>query len=324
MSFEDIKGQDNAIDFIKNSVKNNKISHAYIFSGPTGVGRKMAALNFAKALNCLDLKDGEPCGACIPCRKIDASNHPDVFIFSPEKEGSGIGIDKIRSIIKDIGLKAYEGRKKVYIIDGADSITRQGANALLKTLEEPPSDSVLILIAENASALLPTIQSRAERVRFFPLAAEDISGILIRGYKLDKDKADLLSRISAGSAGKAIKYSDSGFFEKRGRIISSLEKKESIMDMDFDTFSKPDMNLALEVMLAWYRDILIMKFGGGKDKKSLVNADRFESINAAAAGLSFEDLNNIINRIILTGSFIDGNVNPKLAMGALLCTKSFR
>lgn len=331
LSFQDVKGQDNAIGFLKNSIAGNKISHAYIFAGPSGIGKKLAAVNFAKALNCLGPADGGPCDAstgsashpelvdgcdaCAQCKKIEAFNHPDVLIFSPAKEESSLGIEKVRALTKDIGLKPYEGRKKVYILDNADSMTHEAQNALLKTLEEPPSDSVMILIAENANTLFPTIQSRAKKVKFFPLAAEEVKKILMEKYKLDKDNAEVLSRISSGELGKAIKYNAEGFFEKRKRIIDAL-RGGALLDSDLDGFSKPDLRLALDVMLTWYRDILIAK--AGVDNRSvLVNADKADIIYGEAKLASFEWLNNIINQVILTGSFLDQNINPKLAMGVL-------
>jgi DNA polymerase-3 subunit delta' len=315
VSFSGIKGQDSAIDFLKNSIRNDKVSHAYIFLGPSGVGKKLAAVNFAKALNCRDGRDGGSCDICSQCKKIEASNHPDVLIFSPLKEDSSFGIDKIRAVTKDIGLRPYEGRKKIYILDSADSMTQEAQNALLKTLEEPPSDSILILIVENINDVFATIQSRAKRVRFFPLGCEVIEEILVNNYKLEKEKARILSRISSGALGKALKLDAEGFFEKRDRIINEL-KDGAFPGPDFDGFSKPDLRLALEVMLTWYRDILIAKTGRGS-RAALVNVDKFELIHNEAKRASFDGLNNIINQVILTGSFLEQNVNPKLAMGVL-------
>ncbi len=331
MSFKDIKGQDNAIEFLKNSIDNDKVSHAYMFIGPAGVGKKATAINFAKALNCLSPKDEGPCDpstnsgshpelvegcdVCAQCKKIDASNHPDVLIATPAKEDSSFGIDRIRAVTKDIGLRPYEGRKKVYILDSADSMTQEAQNALLKTLEEPPSESVLILIVENINAIFPTIQSRAKRVRFFPLLPEIIKKILIDSYKLDRDKAEVLSRISSGELGKALKYNDEDFFEKRKRIIDGL-KDGALLDSDLDGLSKSELRLALDIMLTWYRDILVTK-AGVDGRFALVNVDRLSLIRDEAKRSSFEALNNIINQVILTGSFLEQNVNPKLAMGVL-------
>ncbi len=199
MSFKDIKGEDSAIAFLKASLKNNRIYHAYIFCGPNGVGKRLTALNFAKALNCAasngasddacDPSTGsgsnpehsqkvDACDNCGPCKKIDSLTHLDVSILRPAKEGGSISIDEIRALIKNISFKAIEGRKKICIIDGAESMKHEAANAILKTLEEPPADSVLILITENLKALFHTIVSRSQVVRFFPLGLKEIEEIL--------------------------------------------------------------------------------------------------------------------------------------------------
>ena len=315
MSLKDIKAQDNAIAFLKNSIEGDKVSHAYMFVGPSGVGKKLAAVNFAKALNCLDLKDNDSCDKCAQCKKIDSGNHPDVLIFSPKKEDASLGIDKIRSVTKDIGLKPYEGRKKVYILESADSMTQEAQNALLKTLEEPVSDSVLILMAESVSSMFSTIQSRAKRIRFFPIPSVDVKNILKDTYKLDDGRAEILSRISSGELNRALKYNDEDFFEKRRRIIDAM-KDGAVSDLDFDGFSKQDLRMALEVMLTWYRDVLVAK-AGVDAAKALVNIDKMDLIYEQAKRSSYEALNSMINQVVLTGSFLDENANPKLAMGVL-------
>lgn len=322
MSFKSVIGQGGAVNFLTDSISGKKVSHAYMFIGPGGVGKKMAALNFAKALNCLDpkgmLAGGEnvdACDTCAQCRKIDAFGHPDVTVISPDKESSGLGIDKIRAITKDISLKPYEGRKKVYILDHADSMRHEAQNALLKTLEEPPSDSVIILIVENINYIFSTVQSRAKRVRFFPLPSEAIEKILVEKHGLDKDDAGILSRVSAGSPGRALIYKEEDFFGKRTRLINSL-KHGSFLDSDVDRLSKTDLKVLLEVMLTWYRDILVAKAGGG-GTPGLINADRCDDIHNEAGHFSFKALDNIITQIVLTGSFLEQNLNPKLAMGVL-------
>lgn len=317
MSFREVVGQDGAIEFLKRSIAGDTVSHAYIFAGPPGVGKKLTAVNFAKALNCLNPKDGGPCDICSQCKKINSSNHPDVFIVRPEKEESSFSIDKVRGIIKDIGLKPYEGRRKVYILEAADSMMHAAQNSILKTLEEPPSDAVLILIVEGLNRVLPTIQSRARKVRFFPLGAAQVEKILVDSHGVDRKKAGILSRISSGLLGKALKYKDEGFFEKRLRIIDGL-RNESFFDSDFDGTSKTDLKLCLDVMLTWYRDILVAKASDGVCKNlTLVNVDRQDAILAESKRLGFDRLNKIIEQIVLTGSFLEQNANPKLAMSVL-------
>ena len=188
MSFDGIKGQDRAVSFLKGSISGGRIAHAYIFYGARGVGKKLSALEFAKAVNCAS--PGErPCRLCPSCAKIGSSSHPDVSVITPAAGSQSLGIDGIRSLISDISLKPYEARKKIYIIDEADSLTEEASNALLKTLEEPPTDSVIILIAEKLQHILPTIISRSQTVRFFALAAETVERILVKDRGLEAGAA---------------------------------------------------------------------------------------------------------------------------------------
>ena len=315
LSFKDILGQDSAVLFLKNSCENGLTSHAFIFAGQAGVGKKLAAVNFAKALNCT--ASGEkPCDTCVSCRKIDASNHPDIFLLKPEKESSSLGIDKVREIIKNVGLKPYESKKKVYIIDDSASLTLEAQNALLKTVEEPPSDSVIIFIAERPDDLLPTIGSRCQVLKFFPLKAEDIRGILVSVYKLDDTQARVLSRLSAGSLAMALKLNDGKFFDKRSGLIKGL-LDGSFFDSDFEGLTKSDTRAYLDTMLTWYRDILITKIAAKSGETLLVNVDRSETIEKEARHMDFDFLDDIIRQIVMTRSFLEQNVNPKLAMGVL-------
>ncbi len=315
MSFKDIRGQDKAVLFLKNSIANNRVAHAYIFLGPSGVGKKYSALNFAKALNCQAEEAERPCDQCVFCRKIDSGIHPDVFLVAPEKEGASTGIDRVREVIRSIGLKPYEARYKVYIIDDAGSMTADAENALLKTLEEPPPESVLILIAESAQDLFSTIISRSQVVRFSALTIDEVKGILTEVYKVDEPRAHILARLFSGSLGEALKHKDANFFEKRSRIIDGLLNK-TLFDSDFEGISRQELKLYLDIMLTWYRDMLIAKTGFAQ-RSALVNVDKEDLISSQAKSRDFGYIDSVIRQIILTTSFLDQNANQKLAMNVL-------
>ncbi len=312
MSFKDIRGNDAAIFFLKKSSGAGRIANAYIFSGPGGIGKRLSALAFAKAINCLSPNEGLSCDRCPSCKKIDSSNHPDVLLTAPEKKGASIKIDDIRVVIKDNGLKPYEAKVKVYIIDEADLLTEEAANALLKTLEEPSTASMLILITEKPAALLPTIRSRCQTVNFFPLDTAIVEEILTASHNIDGAKTRLLGHISCGSPGRALELEDNGFFDKRERIIKALSSY-TFSDLEFDKTARPDLRAVLNIMLTWYRDILVMKAGGG----GLVKVDRIELISSEADTTGFEKLDNVLKRIILTQTYLDQSANSKLAIAAL-------
>ncbi len=312
MSFKDIQGQDRAISFLNSSIENGRISHAYIFYGPCGVGKKLAAVNFAKAVNCRGDSVAKPCDACLQCKKADSSNHPDISLLKPEKEGGSIAVSDVRALIKDASLKPYEAKKKFYIIDEADGMKEEAANALLKTLEEPPSDSVFILIAESLRKLPATIVSRSQAVKFFPLRADEVKDILVKRYNVDPDKAHVLSRLSAGRLGDALKYADEEFFAKREKVMAALANR-TFFESDFDKLSKADLKMYLSILLTWYRDILITK----ADWSEVINIDRKDAILSEAMATGFDKVEQMIRQIVFTYSFVEQNANPKLAMAAL-------
>ncbi len=325
MSFRDIKGQDRAISFLRDAVSKGKTAHAYIFAGPNGVGKKAVAVNFAKLLNCLSALDGEPCDACSQCRKIDAFNHPDLVLLKPRKELSEIRIEDIHSLIKDISLKPFEARKKIYIIDEAHRMNEESSNAVLKTLEEPPSDSVLILITDRITRLASTIVSRSQIIRFFPLKKSNIEDILKTKHGLDEGRSRILANIAFGSVAAALRYNKEEMLEKRDIFLNSLSEGR-IVDMNLEGLPKEEAKLYLNMMLLWYRDLMVARAGLG-GMSVLVNADKEKAVSKAARAMDSETIEEIMATIIATDSLLDQNINTKIAMSALealLCTKSSR
>lgn len=323
MSFGSLKGQDRAIVFLKGVAESGRVANSYIFVGPSGCGRKTAALGFAKLLNCSGPLNGEPCGECHFCKKISNSSCPDVKILTKAKDKTEIGIDIILEAVRSIALKPYEARRKVYIIDGADEITDDAANAILKTLEEPPPSAVLVLIAENYESLLPTIRSRSQAVKFFPVPTADIERILEDAHKIDREKAKLFSRISSGSVGRAIRFSKGNYLEERLRVIESVERG-TFFGSDLDGLKRDVLRSHLEIMLSWYRDILVTKASRSapdstspKISPDIINVDKASDIKVSAGALGFDYLQRAIDRILETMDALDKNANPKLAMAAL-------
>jgi DNA polymerase-3 subunit delta' len=176
MSFSAIAGQDRVKRMLQNGLNNQTLSHAYIFSGPNGSGRRQMALTLAQAVYCTEMKD-DACGLCLNCRKVEHHNHPDLHWIEPD--GASLKIEQIRELQKQFAYRSTTAQTKVYVLQDADRMTNQAANSLLKFLEEPNSDVLAILIAENGHALLPTIQSRAQWVPFTPPGVQELSQQLI-------------------------------------------------------------------------------------------------------------------------------------------------
>ena len=314
LSFENLKGQNSAVSYLKASLKNNRISHAYIFSGPDGVGKHLAAVSFAKALNCPSPVSGSGCDKCSSCRKIDSLSHPDIFILKPEEEGSSIKIEGVRAIIKDAYLKPFEAHKKVYIIEGAEYMKHEAANALLKTLEEPPADSIIILLTENTKKLFHTIVSRCQVIKFFPLKLKEAEEILTKEHSLSQADAHTLAHLSGGRLGEALKFKEDDIFIKRSLLINKI-LSDSKADFDFDDIPKEDVRIYLDMILAWYRDMLNIK--AGAPDYMLVNIDKKDIISNEAGKISFDRIEDIIDSAISAIMQISQNANQKLVMSVL-------
>ena len=185
MPFKDINAVDSCVAILKENIRRDRIFSGYLFVGPDDIGKRDAAKAFAKAINCLALNLSEPCEECLSCRKIDRGSHPDVFRVAPKGLSGSIGIDEIRSVLKDANLKPYEARKKVFIIEAADAMNTAASNAFLKTLEEPPKDNVFILISRSEKALLSTIVSRCYIIRFSGGLPKLIEGALTKDFPRD-------------------------------------------------------------------------------------------------------------------------------------------
>jgi DNA polymerase III subunit delta' len=287
--FNDIVGQDKAVSFLVKTLEAGNGSHAYLFSGPEGVGKRGAAIAYAAALNC----DGGGCGVCLSCRKSLAATHPDVEVITPD--GRSLKIEQIREIGKTIGLKPFEGRSKVYVIQEAHLMTTEAQNALLKNLEEPPGYVVFILTAPGADTLLPTIVSRCQEVSFSSVRPSLIRGILEKAG-IDTDKAETLAALSGGSAGRALRMAGDGRAgDVRGVIMDNIraisagdiftvfQVKDLIMPMVKEKEKTEGPAASAEVVAilsSWYRDLIVWRETG--DESLIINKDMKKEIAAAA------------------------------------------
>ncbi len=316
MSFKDIIGQRLAVDLIKRAIDEKRFAHAYLFIGPEGVGKSLLAKTFAKALNC-DKGGTEPCGACVSCNKIEDNIHPDVLFIYPEGKSSQISIDSIRKIERAMSLKPYEGRTKVYVIDGADNMTEEAANCLLKSLEEPPKDTVMVLLASNMSRLMPTIISRCQKITFYPLDEESVKSELTRRYGLDEKKALCISRFAEGSLGKAIETMEEDALTKRDKVVDEFISPKRLGYEDVWLYDEPrdKVNGILSTLAVYFRDLLV--FSLSRDAGLLVNLDKADEITRDSKRYSAERLEEIIEAIAATQERIKRNANIKIALASM-------
>ena len=262
-TFEEIRGNTPLVEQLRRAAASGRSSHAYLFLGGAGAGKRLIANTFAKALQC----EGEkrPCDSCKSCHAFNHGNHPDVIYFQPLKNGKTYTIEDVREqLLETVDLKPFQYEKKIYIIEKADTLNIQSQNALLKTLEEPPAHAVFLLLAERAEAFLPTILSRVVVMKIRPLKAETIADYLMQAGHL-AEESHILSAYAQGRIGQALELvEDEGFREMRQDILGKLEVLPSMSEGDAYLLAKDlegyknDLRF-LDIMELWYRDLLTAK-----------------------------------------------------------------
>lgn len=232
LSFRAFVGNPGIIRILTRAVEQNRVPHALVFAGPEGVGKRTLAILLARRVNCLSPAGNDACGDCISCRKITADVHPDVRVVIPE--GAYIRIDQVRAVIAEVAFQPFEGQYRVVVMDPADQMRPEGANSLLKTLEEPPSRTILILVTTQPYLLLPTIRSRAQILRFTAISGELIVDQLVRRAQMPLEEARLAANFSNGSLGKALAFNAAEYRSIRAQgvhFISLLLGKGSFVEV---------------------------------------------------------------------------------------------
>ena len=322
--FQDILGHEMIKDHFRKAIENHKVSHAYILAGEEGMGRKSLANAFAMTLLCeKGLK--EPCMECHSCKQMLSDNHPDGIHVTHEKPGS-IGVDDIRKQINDtIMIKPYSSYYKIYMVDEAEKMTVQAQNALLKTIEEPPSYAVIILMTTNPDAFLPTILSRCIQLKLKPLRDYVVKGYLVEKLGVPVEKAEVYAAFARGNLGKAIHIASSEEFGELYRAVLTLLKNIKNMDLPaLLEFIKKlqedhlDINECLDFMQLWYRDILMYKVT--KDMNLLIFKDEYKTVSEICSHSSYEGLEAVLEAIDKAKQRLDANVNTELALELMLLT----
>ena len=323
-SFKDVVGHKDIINYIRSAVTENKVSHAYILNGERGSGKKMLASLFATTLLC-EKQGPDPCNECHSCRQAESGNHPDIIRVTHEKPNT-ISVEDIRrQVNEDIQIRPYQGPYKIYIIAEADLMTVQAQNALLKTIEEPPAYAVIFLLTENAEALLPTITSRCVMLKL-----RNIRDTLIRKYLMETMhvpdyKADMCTAFAQGNMGRAIMLASSDHFNEIREEAVQLLKYINEMDISEITKAirkintyKLEINDYLDIIMIWYRDVLLYK--ATKDMDKVVFKDQISYIQERAKKSSYEGIELILESLEKAKTRLKANVNFDLVMELLLLT----
>ena len=290
MSFSSIIGHDRPVSILKRAIQNDAVAHAYLFSGEQGIGKRLTAYAFAAALNCQTAGPAGGCGVCSSCRKAASGTHPDIRIVMPEshdeqllatlsnkeaaKASDEIKIDQIRRAQESISLKPSEGQMKVLIVDSAETINDAAQNAFLKTLEEPPGDSLIILITSMPQSLLPTIRSRCQELKFQPLPRPVLAQVLQEKRGLDGGDAWFAAALSRGSLGRALdmdvekEKSDREQFLTLWDGLGGMRNDEILTLADGVAKDREGFDRILDIGVEWLRDRLVYQETG--DERLLV------------------------------------------------------
>lgn len=262
-TFHEIWGNSALVAHLRTAASGSRVSHAYLFIGGAGAGKRLIANTFAKALQC-EGQGERPCGVCASCAVFDSGNHPDVIYVRTEKKS--IGVDEVREqVLETVDLKPYRGACKIYIIENADTMTVQAQNALLKTLEEPPAYARFLLLAERAEAFLPTVLSRVVTLKLRPLSEREVVAYLRERAHIPPEECESYAAYAQGRIGRALELlEDEGFRQMREDILQKLEALPSMAEADVLWMAKEleaykDDLRFLDIMELWYRDLLAAK-----------------------------------------------------------------
>jgi DNA polymerase-3 subunit delta' len=325
-----LTGHEWAVNLLSEHAARGSLRHAYLLTGPQGLGRRTLALALAQALNCPQpIAPGQPCQVCHTCQRIRAQAYPDLSVIQAEQVGGSLKIDQVREIQRSLALAPYEGRYRVAIFLRFEEATIQSQNALLKTLEEPNPQVVLVLTALSAENLLPTIVSRCEILRLRPLPVSQVSAALERRWSLPPERAALLAHISEGRPGVALQYHlQPELLEQRQAWLEELalllpatrverfpfaDKWEN--DLKKKTRLKEDLRAQLITWLSLWRDVYLI---GCQAPVPITNLDWQPQVSYLATALPQARAFAMIRRIGQTLELLNKNVNTRLALEVLL------
>lgn len=309
MRFSDVLGQARALGIIQAYLEKSRFSGAYIFSGPEGIGKKMAAKIIAQELNCTGQVE-RPCGSCSSCLKIQKEAHPDLHII--QNGQSQIKIEDIRGILRQANFRSYEGAIKVFIIDNAHKLNSEAANSLLKVLEEPPPDVLIILVTHKPQNIIKTVLSRCRSIKFSPLIRAQLETVLVKNYALDKTSAHFLAYYAEGRLGLALRLKDTPLLQEKNKIFDSFILSSKPLDRNILGQSKEQLQICLNILASWFRDIYLLK--SGLSDKETIHLDRHSDLLKLIPKFSFKQLDDIMTTLSESALYLERNINSKLIL----------
>jgi DNA polymerase III subunit delta' len=330
VSWQLVKGHDALAKAFDRVVQRGRLAHAYLFTGPSGIGKRLFALELAQALLCEDSPDGrlEGCNHCAACALVRTNNHPDLFLAGRPEDALELPIDTVRELCRSFSLKSARGKGKVAILDDADDFNEESANCFLKTLEEPPPRSVLILIGASRDRQLPTILSRCQVVQFAPLPADLMVAILKEKGIQDSALLSQLVRLGGGSPGQALALAAPELWAFRRDFLKGLGQPEpdsvalSRKWMEFveeagkeSGLQRRRASLVLRLLVALFSDALHLSLGGSPPT---VEPRELPTLRDLAGRLGPEQWLELLERCLEGDQQIDRRVQLVLVLEALM------
>ena len=326
MPFRDCIGHQQSITLLQAAVSHERLAHAYLFHGEEAIGKRLTAIRFAQALSCERPPETEgldSCGTCRSCQQIEARTHPDFFVIEPDPEQATqqIKIEQVREIEHQIMYRPLIGERKICLINDADRMTIGAANALLKTLEEPPGHSLFLLISSRPAALPATIRSRCQALRFTTPARTQVEAALILKREIPPSDARFLAIISEGRIGEAL-TADVKDTRARQQELVDLVRPQSLQSIgsilsSAEAIAKADKAQdILAWMTRWIRDLVLIQVGGDRDQ--ILNLDDLTTLESYAQQADTDALLGLLREIELTEQRATRHLNLQMALEMIL------
>ena len=322
-----IVGHEHSIDILRRALAAQQVRHAYLFAGPQHIGKSLFALRLAQTLLCTGGADPhvaplDPCNTCLACRKVLHGNHPDVHVIAKAPDKQFILIEQIRTLQSDSARRTLEGRRNIFIIQDAHEMNLQAANCLLKTLEEPEPDVVLLLTTPDAGLLLPTILSRVQQIPMQLLSTTQIKTALEQQWEVEPAEADLIASLAAGRMGWAVQaVEDEEMLAERKEQLQLLAKLPTINKVQrFELAQRistdaEKVQASLDLWLLWWRDMIL---AANNCLDLTINVDMRDVLKAQAVKIGASESERLVRAILQTRESIAQNVNVRVALEVLM------
>lgn len=317
MPWRDVVGHSAVIAGFRRQIAAGTVGHAHLLIGPDGVGKRFLAQQMAQALLCRQPSDGDPCGACPACQSVAKGQHPDLRLVEVADGVTTITIEQVRELQRWLSMTPFHGGRKVVILAEAETMQDPAANALLKTLEEPPPTTVLFITAVHESRLLPTIVSRCARWACGPLPAAALeTALAARG--VDPARARAVARRADGRLGRAVALASPQVWARQQAWLEEWQQavEQGALEPAFATRPRAELEEGLELVAAWYHDLLSLQVG--LDPRQLVYPDQADRLRAQAAVWPTDRLLNAVDAVYATRALLHQRVNARTAVAALI------